>query len=490
LFKFKNISIFAKVIISYATLLLLILFVGLYTYRELDSSVKNYDNLLSDFKVIDDVRTIQVDFKKQVQEWKNILIRGHEAADFSKYHSRFLNQHQSVRTRGEVLLKYPLTPIDLNILKQFLAAHQQLQTDYLKSLALFQASKYSNYKATDRLVRGKDRAPTDLLDTLTTNILTNITIDKIKIQNEAARAKIISLSVLIITLLVATLLSIFLALTISRLYQKQEKIAVSLSKYLSPQIHKFIFSGERKVKVETHRKNLTVFFSDIQGFTELTDAIEPETLSTLLNEYFNKMSIIAQKYGGTVDKFMGDAIMIFYGDPESKGSKQDALDCLLMGLEMRDSMKGLREKWQAEGIYQPLRIRAGVNSGYCTVGNFGSEDRLDYTIIGGTVNLASRLESIAEADDIMISHQTYALVKDIIYCEKRSKIQVKGIAYPIQTYRVVDVHEKVKKQHFELQNDLNEVLEKIYPFELSDDERSQIGKILEDKRDKLKVDRS
>ncbi|MCJ8267916.1 MAG: adenylate/guanylate cyclase domain-containing protein [Psychrosphaera sp.] len=484
----KNISIFAKVIVSYSILLMLILFIGAYNYDQLNKTVESYDNLLRDSTVIDDVRTMQVDFKKQVQEWKNILIRGHVQADFSKYHGRFLNQYDLVRERGAVLLKYPLPTSDLAILRQFLKAHQQLQSEYVEGVALFAASGYSDYQSTDRLVRGKDRSPTDLLDKLNDNILHHIKLERVAIQVETARVKVIAVSVLIITLLLASLLSIFLALTISRLYAKQERIAVSLSKYLSPQIHKFIFSGERKVKVETHRKNLTVFFSDIQGFTQLTDTVEPETLTTLLNEYFNEMSTIALRYGGTIDKFMGDAIMIFYGDPESKGCKQDALDCLLMALEMRECMKGLREKWQTEGIYEPLQIRAGVNSGYCTVGNFGSEDRLDYTIIGGTVNLASRLESVAAPNDIIISHQTYALVKDIIYCEKRSKIQVKGIAHPVQTYRVVDIHEKVRKAHAELKDDLHKVLEKIYPFELSDDERSQIGKILEDKRDKLKVD--
>jgi len=366
-----------------------------------------------------------------------------------------------------------------------LAAHELLQQSYLQALELFEHSNNTDYKATDKLVRGLDRPPTDLLDILTANILSNIQNKKELLQQETTSVQKIAISVLVITLLIASILSIFLALTISRLYAKQEQMAISLSKYLSPQIYKFIFSGERKVKVESQRKNLTVFFSDMQGFTQLTDSIEPEALSTLLNEYFNEMSEIAIRFGGTVDKFMGDSIMIFYGDPESKGSKQDALDCILMGLEMRKKMKMLKEKWQADGIYEPLQIRAGVNSGYCTVGNFGSEDRLDYTIIGGTVNLASRLESSAEPDEILISHQTYVLVKDVIFCEKREKINVKGIAYPIQTYRVVDVHDNVKEQHFKLHSDLNKLLNQISPDDLSDEQKIKIGKILEDKREKL-----
>jgi len=474
-----------KVIISYVVLLMLILFVGLYNYYEMERSSLHYNQLLNNTKSIDEVRNIQVDFKKQVQEWKNILIRGHNDNDFTKYHEGFLNQYIRVREHGEIVSKLEITKEQLTILNRFLAAHELLQQSYLQALELFEHSNNTDYKATDKLVRGLDRPPTDLLDILTANILSNIQNKKELLQQETTSVQKIAISVLVITLLIASILSIFLALTISRLYAKQEQMAISLSKYLSPQIYKFIFSGERKVKVESQRKNLTVFFSDMQGFTQLTDSIEPEALSTLLNEYFNEMSEIAIRFGGTVDKFMGDSIMIFYGDPESKGSKQDALDCILMGLEMRKKMKMLKEKWQADGIYEPLQIRAGVNSGYCTVGNFGSEDRLDYTIIGGTVNLASRLESSAEPDEILISHQTYVLVKDVIFCEKREKINVKGIAYPIQTYRVVDVHDNVKEQHFKLHSDLNKLLNQISPDDLSDEQKIKIGKILEDKREKL-----
>ena len=481
-----KISIFLKVIISYVFLLMMILFVGLFNYVEMGRSIENYTNLLNNSKVIDEVRNIQVDFKKQVQEWKNILIRGHEENDFNKYRKGFIDQYASVRERGQLVKKLSISAEQLAILTRFLTAHKLLQESYSKSLIIFEQSDRKEYRKADNVVRGLDRPPTDLLDILTESILSDMANSKLKLQKESENVKFIAISVLIVTLLIASILSIFLALTISRLYAKQEQMAISLSKYLSPQIYKFIFSGERQVKVETHRKNLTVFFSDIQGFTQLTDSVEPETLSTLLNEYFNEMAAIAINYGGTVDKFMGDSIMIFYGDPESKGNKQDALDCILMALEMRTRMKILREKWQAEGIYEPLQIRAGVNSGYCTVGNFGSEDRLDYTIIGGTVNLASRLESAAQPDEIMISHQTFVLIKDIIYCEKREIINVKGIAYPVQTYRVVDVKENVKQQHLKLHSDLSEVLNKIYPDELSDEERIKIAQILEEKRIKLK----
>ena len=157
------------------------------------------------------------------------------------------------------------------------------------------------------------------------------------------------------------------------------------------------------------------------------------------------MSKIALKYGGTIDKFVGDAILIFFGDPETNGEKADATSCVLMALEMRERMKFLRQIWEDEGISKPLNIRIGINTGYCNVGNFGSEDRLDYTIIGGEVNLASRLESNAPVGQILVSHETFSLIKNSIICEEREEINVKGLAHKVRTYQVIDKKEKNEK---------------------------------------------
>jgi len=246
--------------------------------------------------------------------------------------------------------------------------------------------------------------------------------------------------------------------------KKIEELTAKLSKYLSPQVYQSIFSGKQNVKIEAYRKKLTIFFSDIKGFTEITDRLEPEVLSLLLNSYLNEMSKIALKYGGTIDKFIGDAILIFFGDPESKGDKEDAKACVLMALEMRERMKYLRKLWEDQGISNPLDIRIGINTGYCNVGNFGSEDRLDYTIIGGEVNLASRLETSAEIGQILISHETYALIKKGIICEKKDEINVKGIAQKIQTYQVIVSNKSLVRKNmflsenydgFNLELDLN-----------------------------------
>ena len=182
--------------------------------------------------------------------------------------------------------------------------------------------------------------------------------------------------------------------------QQLVSLSKKLAKYLSPEVYNSIFTGEKEVNLETNRKKLTVFFSDIMGFTPLTDTMEAEALATLLNSYLKEMAEVAACYGGTIDKFIGDAIMIFFGDPKSRGEKQDALACVMMAIEMRERLKYLREKWINQGISDPLHIRIGINTGYCTVGNFGSDNRMDYTIIGGQVNLASRLESNAGTDQI------------------------------------------------------------------------------------------
>ncbi len=226
--------------------------------------------------------------------------------------------------------------------------------------------------------------------------------------------------------------------------QQLVSLSKKLAKYLSPEVYNSIFTGEKEVNLETQRKKLTVFFSDIQGFTTLTDTMEAEALATLLNSYLKEMAEVAARYGGTLDKFIGDAIMIFFGDPKSRGEKQDAEACVRMAIEMRERLKYLRDKWANQGVSEPLHIRIGVNTGYCTVGNFGSENRLDYTIVGGQVNLASRLESNADIDQILISHETFALVRDAIICENKGEITVKGLARPVKTYQVIGTNPEAR----------------------------------------------
>ncbi|MEO5334577.1 MAG: adenylate/guanylate cyclase domain-containing protein [Magnetococcus sp. YQC-5] len=215
-----------------------------------------------------------------------------------------------------------------------------------------------------------------------------------------------------------------------------EVISSKLSKYLSPQLYNSIFSGNREVHIESRRCKLTVFFSDIVGFTEITESLEAEDLTALLNEYLNAMAKIALKYGGTIDKFIGDAIMIFFGDPESHGVREDALACVSMALEMRSKIAELKAKWSVQGFQKQFDARMGINTGYCTVGNFGSNDRMDYTIIGGQVNIASRLETMAPTGGILISHETYSLIRENIYCEESGEVTLKGIFSPIRTYIV------------------------------------------------------
>ncbi len=220
--------------------------------------------------------------------------------------------------------------------------------------------------------------------------------------------------------------------------KESANLSRKLSKYLPPQVWGSIFSGQTDVKLQTQRKKLTVFFSDIKGFAEISEELQPEALTDLLNSYFTEMSRIALKYGGTIDKFVGDAILIFFGDPASRGQKQDAVACVSMALEMRKKMKLLRQQWRKEGISKPLQVRMGINTGYCTVGNFGAETRMDYTIIGREVNLASRLESVSQPGEILIAESTYNLVRDVIMCRDRGEINVKGFAKTVPIYEIVD----------------------------------------------------
>ena len=149
------------------------------------------------------------------------------------------------------------------------------------------------------------------------------------------------------------------------------------------------------------------------------------------------MTKIAVKHGATIDKYIGDSMMVFFGDPDSRGEREDARTCIEMALAMQERMVELREKWAQEGFAEPFEIRMGVNTGYCNVGNFGSEQRLTYTIIGGEVNVAQRLESNADANGILMSYETYAHVQDMVEVEEREALKMKGIQRDIKSFAIV-----------------------------------------------------
>jgi class 3 adenylate cyclase len=214
-------------------------------------------------------------------------------------------------------------------------------------------------------------------------------------------------------------------------------ISLKIAKYLSPQLYRSIFSGEKEVAIATERKKLTIFFSDIADFTAITERLQPEELTALLNEYLTEMSGIAARHGGTVNKFIGDAMLVFFGDPETRGSAEDAKACLAMAVELRRRIGELNERWRRRGVAHPFRVRMGINTGFCNVGNFGSSDRMEYTIIGAEANLAARLQSIAEPGSIVISHETYTLVRDTVRARLLPPVTVKGVNRPVVPY-VID----------------------------------------------------
>lgn len=223
-------------------------------------------------------------------------------------------------------------------------------------------------------------------------------------------------------------------------------VSLKIAKYLSPEIYKSVFSGERDVKVIAERKKLTIFFSDIVDFTATTERMQPEELTAHLNDYLTEMSNIAIAHGATVDKYIGDAILAFFGDPQSLGVREDARACLMMAIAMQERLKVLQVRWREQGIEQPFRVRMGINTGYCNVGNFGSEDRMDYTIIGAEANLAARLQSIAPPGGIAMSYETYSNVKDMVDVRPGEPIQMKGISRTVIPYLVDEVRSEFQHQ--------------------------------------------
>ena len=266
--------------------------------------------------------------------------------------------------------------------------------------------------------------------------------------------------------------------------EQLETLSTKLSKYLAPQVYASIFQGRQQVEIASNRKKLTVFFSDIVGFTETTENLDSEELTSILNRYLNEMAGIALKYGATLDKYVGDAIIAFFGDPETRGVAEDAKACVAMAVEMQRRVAELESQWQEGGLERSLRVRMGINTGFCTVGNFGSQDRMDYTIIGGAVNLASRLESAAEPGKILISRETWSLVKDAVIAEEMPPLTLKGFARPLQVYELLGLRESVSTKTIRRKIDGMNIT-----IELARGNREQAIQVLKELIDEIDVER-
>jgi class 3 adenylate cyclase len=242
-------------------------------------------------------------------------------------------------------------------------------------------------------------------------------------------------------LLMSALLPVGLAVTSVLLLldvtQRLRRATALIRRYVPVQLAEKILAGEHAETAPPERRKLTLFFSDVVGFTSAADQMEPEDLAALLNDYLSEMARVAEGFGATINQFVGDGIMIFFGAPEATNDRDHALRAVRMAMAMQRRMSTLGEKWFAAGIQTPFRIRIGINTGTASVGDFGSTGRITYSAIGNQTNLAARLQTACEPGRILISHTSWALVKDDVPCQERGEIRVEGLHYPVRVYEVV-----------------------------------------------------
>jgi adenylate cyclase len=246
---------------------------------------------------------------------------------------------------------------------------------------------------------------------------------------------------------VLTMIVIYLGITIHRYIteeREKKKIKGAFQYYLTASVINEMLKDPTKLKLGGDKKDLSVLFSDIRGFTSISEKLTPEELVHLLNEYLTAMTNVVFKYDGLLDKYMGDAIMAVFGAPLDQ--PDHPLKACRTALGMMEELEILQKKWEGEG--RPvLNIGVGVNTGDMVVGNMGSEMRFDYTVMGDSVNLGSRLEGINKeyGTNIIISEYTYEAVKDVLFCRELDSVRVKGKKLPVRIFELMGEKKDAEK---------------------------------------------
>lgn len=215
--------------------------------------------------------------------------------------------------------------------------------------------------------------------------------------------------------------------------EKNEQLKNSLSRIVSPSVAEMIMSDPDALKLGGNKCEVTMFFSDIRGFTKMSENMDPTDIVEQLNVYFTKMTDILMELNGTLDKYVGDELMALFGAPVAR--PDDPIRAVLCGVKMLEALYELQKQWEKEN--KPIiKIGIGINTGIVTAGYMGSEKALSYTVIGDNVNLAARIMAQAKGMEMFITKATYERVKDYFEIEQRESIMVKGKSMPIEIYCV------------------------------------------------------
>jgi class 3 adenylate cyclase/CheY-like chemotaxis protein len=211
-----------------------------------------------------------------------------------------------------------------------------------------------------------------------------------------------------------------------------------LKRFFSPQLAELVVSAGGEKLLESHRREITVVFCDLRGFTAFSETAEPEEVMGVLREYHTALGTLIFRFEGTLEHFAGDGIMVFFNDPLP--CPDHAAQAVRMAVAMRQQMGELTEKWRRRG--HQLGFGVGIAQGYATLGMIGFEGRVEYGAIGSVTNLASRLCGEAQGGQIFINQRVYAAVEELVEAESAGELSLKGFHRPVPTFNVVGLRER------------------------------------------------
>lgn len=215
-----------------------------------------------------------------------------------------------------------------------------------------------------------------------------------------------------------------------------------LKRFLSPQLAELIVTSGDESFLESHRCEITVVFCDLRGFTAFAETTEPEETMSVLREYHEALGELVFRFEGTLERFTGDGLMVFFNDPMP--CSDAAIRSVRMGTAMRSDVAALTERWRRSG--HDLGFSVGIAQGYATLGRVGFEGRFDYAAIGTVTNLAARLCDVAETGKMLVSQRVHAGVEDLVVSNELRDLQLKGFSRPVTAYEIVGLNAKVEHE--------------------------------------------